>query len=490
MAENVCPLKSSVEECELFLLRQAVDKASDDVKRKMTNDPSVRKMIQIVENFLRQKDLVCYGGTAINALLRKDRQFYNYDVDIPDYDFFSPDAMNDCIALADIFATKGYENIEAKSGVHKGTYKVFVNFIPIADVTNLNTQLFLNLQRDAVVRDGIKYCPANFLRMSMYLELSRPQGDLSRWEKVAKRLMLLNTEYPLISENCANEVLQRKGDVNRGHEEAMAKVFHLLRDLFVKEGCVFFGSYAISLYSQYMPKERRYKVREIPDFDVLAQNPAELAEKVRQVVSAFFASSSSSSSSSFVNIVHRGGVDDLLTTHFALEWNIVGGDKIIIATIYETMACHSYNELKLQKNSTIRIASIDTILSFYLLFIYLDKDYYDANRLICIAQFLFELQIQNKLKQKGLLRRFTTTCFGEQLQLTDIRKEKLALYQKLAAEKDSLEYRQHFLKYNPLDKSSPVVQRGKRTKRKVHRGKKRTKTKKSYIGKNKKKNGR
>jgi len=467
MLKSGCPSSSSVDECELFLLRQAVDKASTEVKFRITNDPAVRKMIQIVESFLRKKKLVCYGGTAINALLAKERQFYNYNVDIPDYDFFSPDAMNDCMELADIFATKGYENIDAKSGVHAGTYKVFVNFIPIADVTNLNQQLFTNLQRDAVIRDGIKYCPSNFLRMSMYLELSRPQGDLSRWEKVAKRLMLLNTEYPLISENCASEILQRKGGLSHGIGEAdMSTVFYMVRDLFIKEECVFFGSYAISLYSQYMPKERRYAVREIPDFDVLSKNPSVLAEKVRAMVATFF----KDKKTSFVNIIVRDGIDDLLKPHYALEWNIVGGEKLIIATVYETMACHSYNEIVMKSLSTkIRIASIDTILSFYLLFIYLDKHYYDSNRLICIAQFLFELQVHNKLQQKGLLHRFTTTCYGDQMQLTDIRKEKLALYQRLGNDKESLEYRQNFMKYSPHQNAETGMKIKRKRRKHIHK---------------------
>ncbi len=41
--------------------------------------------------------------------------------------------------------------------------------------------------------NGIRYAPPNFLRMNMYLELSRPAGDVSRWEKVFKRRV--TTEY-------------------------------------------------------------------------------------------------------------------------------------------------------------------------------------------------------------------------------------------------------------------------------------------------------
>ena len=53
------------------------------------------------------------------------------------------------------------------------------------------------------------YSPPNFLRMLMYLELSRPAGNVSRWEKVLKRLTLLNKNYPLVGKNCSSENIQR-----------------------------------------------------------------------------------------------------------------------------------------------------------------------------------------------------------------------------------------------------------------------------------------
>ena len=62
--------------------------------------------------------------------------------------------------------------------------------------------LFKAISRDAVIKKGIRYAPPDFLRMAMYLELSRPDGDVSRWEKVQKRLTLLNTHYPLKGYDC------------------------------------------------------------------------------------------------------------------------------------------------------------------------------------------------------------------------------------------------------------------------------------------------
>ena len=77
--------------------------------------------------------------------------------------------------------------------LHYGTFKVYVNFIPIADVTYLQKEIFNNLKKEAIVISGIYYCPPNFLRMNMYLELSRPMGDTSRWEKNIKKINIIKS---------------------------------------------------------------------------------------------------------------------------------------------------------------------------------------------------------------------------------------------------------------------------------------------------------
>ena len=92
-------------------------------------------MIVMVEEFLRETKCICYGGTAINNILPEEAQFYDRDVEIPDYDFFSETPLAHAKELADRFHAKGYSDVEAKAGVHFGTYKVFVNFISMADIT-------------------------------------------------------------------------------------------------------------------------------------------------------------------------------------------------------------------------------------------------------------------------------------------------------------------------------------------------------------------
>lgn len=625
--------KMSFEEKELEILREAVDLVEKRKGAAVIQDPKVQDIISIVEKFIADKKLVCYGGTAINNILPEDAQFYNKDIELPDYDFYSDKALDHAKELADIYYKAGYEDVEAKSGVHHGTYKVFVNFTGIADITQMEPALFKAISRDSIIKKGIRYAPPDFLRMAMYLELSRPDGDVSRWEKVQKRLTLLNTHYPLKGYDCDKIEYQRgfegATDVNTGeisisrtkgatarrsrsrtptrtrartikrgggsgsgigsvggadsakarkreairevvkkyktleaymkhlyhgvrsHEEtigdfkytveqdklthryrliatyerlfgdddeyvlysmkardldadatptkttrtptpsrtrerqeksspneysvarshvsytthrekelAETDIYNIVRGVFIKNRAVFFGGYANILYSRYMPKHQRRIVQKIPDFDILSENPRELCEEVvRELTAHKYAG---------VKYTKHAGVGEVISEHY----DIRVGDEVI-AFLYKPLACHSYNTIRINgdgrdgRGESIRIATIDTMLSFYLAFIYADRVYYDINRILCMSQFLFDVQQHNRLKQTGLLRRFSINCYGKQPTLESMRFEKTAKYEELKGKRDSREFEEWFLRYVPYEHSSSGA--AKKTRKKARK---------------------
>ena len=155
MKKQICDKTMKFEDCELAILRSAVDKADERRGRKEANSPEIKRIIGIVENFIRQKQLICYGGTAINNILPKQDQFYNTDVEIPDYDFYSSNALTNAKELVDTYIKEGFVEVEAKSGQHYGTFKVFVNFIPVADITMMPKELFNAIKKEAIKISGI-----------------------------------------------------------------------------------------------------------------------------------------------------------------------------------------------------------------------------------------------------------------------------------------------------------------------------------------------
>ena len=94
--------------------------------------------------------------------------------------------------LADRLDHEKVTRVEVRPGVHLGTFKVFANYTGVADITQLEPEIFDKLWKESIEKEGIHYVSPDFLRMSVYLELSRPRGDVSRWKKVYSRLLLLN----------------------------------------------------------------------------------------------------------------------------------------------------------------------------------------------------------------------------------------------------------------------------------------------------------
>jgi hypothetical protein len=452
--KNVCK-DLSFAECELTILRMAVDKAEEKMGRRVVNSDDVQKIIDIVEEFIKRKKMVCYGGTAINNILPEEDKFYDKAVEVPDYDFFSQNALSDAKELADIYYKKGFLDVEAKSGVHFGTYKVFVNYMAVADITYLPKEIYGVIKKDSISVGGMSYAPPNFLRMSMYLELSRPAGDISRWEKVLKRLTLLNKNYPITDLNCNNVDFQRKME-NRDNED---KIYETVKNTLINQGVVFFGGFANVLYSQYMPKKLRKKLENVADFDVLSNNPETTAEVIKERLS--------DNGITNVKIIKQDAVGEIVPEHYEIK---VGNDSILF--IYKPIGCHSYNVL-MMNGKKIKVGTIDTMLSFYLAFLYANKPYYNQfiDRILCMSKFLFDVQQKNRLSQKGLLKRFSITCYGHQESVEEIKAEKAEKYKEFKQSNNKKMFEKWFLNYKPDDiktkKEEKNVKKSKTKKRKT-----------------------
>ena len=456
-----CDKNMTFEECELAVLRSAVDKMTKKTGKSKINNPEIKEIIKIVEDFLKTSKRICYGGTAINNILPLSDQFYDKDVELPDYDFFSPQPLKDAKKLADIYHKKGFTEVEAKSGMHPGTFKVYVNFIPIADITYLVPELYKKLHKKSLLFANIYYCPPNYLRMSMYLELSRPNGDVSRWEKVLKRLTLLNKHYPLRGKNCRVEDIQRlfqygtkNSLISKGGgknlrvpdnyseeeedylEDIEERIFYTVRDTLAGQGCVFFGAFANRMYLRNLRHLHNKSIPKVPDFDVLSDDPETCAKILKERLH--------DEGMKQVKVIKHSSVGEILPEHFEVKVN-----NETIAFVYKTVACHSYNVISIKKRK-IRVATIDTMLSLYLAFIYINNPYYDVDRILCMSQFLFDVQQKNRLRQKGILRRFSINCYGEQKSIEDVRGEKSGKYKELKGRKCK-EHEKWFLKYRPYE---------------------------------------
>ena len=184
-------------------------------------------------------------------------------------------------------------------------------------------------------------------------------------------------------------------------------------------------------------------VSAIPDFDIIAEDPDKCALIVKERLSA--------EDFKHVKLIKHAAIGEIIPRHIEVK---VG--KHSMAYIYEPVACHSYNKIEVD-GKQVNIATIDTILAFYLSFLYANLPHYDKNRLVCIAMFLFQIEEHNRLEQRGILKRFSLNCYGKQLTLEDIRSKKAAKYKELHNKQKSREYQMWFLKYLPGENKDKKV---------------------------------
>ena len=123
----------------------------------------------------------------------------------------------------------------------------------------------------------------------------------------------------------------------------------------------------------------------------------------------------------------------------------------------------------------IKIATIDTMLSFYLAFLYSNRPYYDTERILCMSQFLFTVQQKNRLQQKGLLKRFSINCYGHQETLDAIREHKSKKFEELKTKRNSQEFESWFLNYKPGEKKETTDNKTRKKTRKNKTKKKKQK---------------
>jgi hypothetical protein len=192
-----------------------------------------------------------------------------------------------------------------------------------------------------------------------------------------------------------------------------------------------------------MDKKRRSIINKIPDFDVLSEDPNRCALIIQERLQE--------QGFENVEIIEHESIDDVIPKHIQI---IVG--KETIAFVFEPVACHNYNTIQIG-NQEINVATIDTMLSFYLAFIYANKPYFEKDRILCMAQFLFEVEQKNRLEQKGLLKRFSIKCYGQQATLESMRAEKAEKFKELAHKKDGAEWNEWFFKYAPGSKLNEKV---------------------------------
>jgi len=360
-------------------------------------NPELRRALNVVEAFLRKKRRICYGGMAINAHLPVSLKFYDFSKTLPDYDFFTPEPEKDIELLQAMLQDADFKDIEPKLGIHKGTMKLFVNYVGVADITFMPFWMYTILHKRSIQDDGIYYADADFLRMNMYLELSRPRGEVERWDKVYKRLLLLNMAKSTHSHSCKKRASPKY------------KIGKALHELFihyiVQNHLIFAGAELKRIYSNQKTNKAGYILHSQSPVLAYATVPEYHLPIVRQLIHE-------KDPSAKLHIIHWPSSFE----EFPEMWGIQKNGQLVFVLIQEE-TCNSYTTVQLPENKgTLNIASLDTAITlFYMLTFLRGMEGIVPNSIHCFADSLVDISRQTRDKGiKSVYPLFVTQCHGHQ----------------------------------------------------------------------------
>ena len=407
------------------ILAAAAKEAERKIDFAKAHNEDILLAIDIVEKFLRKKHRICYGGQAMNMHLPKAHKFYDPETSLPDYDFLTPDGKGDITLLLRMLHAEGFTEVSDRQGMHEGTTKIYVNFIAVADVTEINPVFYNIISKRSVDSDGITYMDADTLRMMMYLELSRPMGEVSRWEKVFERLLLLNAyAKPRLCRRTRQKTLSYTN-----YKGVPAKLRQKILNFAIEELRVLAGADVLDFYKYRLrhPIHITWLFKARGPVILYSRDPEEDIKKLHSRTTGALTFKKYTAEAEFFPLVYIGYT----------------GSAPAIAIIQET-ACHAYNTISLKDGRNIRIASLDTLITLYLSFLFRSslQDLF-LKPIGCMVEQMIQLQNLYRTRSDSPFPFISIECSGHQKTFASLLREKIARIKTLKARKANQAQSQH-----------------------------------------------
>jgi hypothetical protein len=387
----------------------AVEKAQERIDYESAHNEEILKALDVIASFIRRRKRVCYGGTAMNAILPDSMKFYDPEHDLPDYDFYTPDAASDVAEIVADLKAAGFKDVHHKVGIHEGTKKILVDFMPVADISSIDKNLFNILYKRSILKDGIHYTDPDILRMMMYLELSRPRGMVSRWKKVFERLELVNRAFPI--KGC--------GGGNPRLHPLSPPVHNAIIDFVIEHQRILCSGPLKHMYTKGI---HGGSVK----FDVHRTGPPVVFVSPDPRADAVALKRRLEGSKDVRLFLHRARGDIV-----PLRAEIQVGNRPVCLIVHE-VACHSANAVPTSDKRHIQIASPELIITLYLSLAIFTQHSADVlgHRILCHVKDMIDTAHKNHKAGRSSFPPFALTCKGHQTRFASLLREKIKRVQK------------------------------------------------------------
>jgi len=393
---------------EIKLMLDNMNNILKEIKKKVntTLEPTVseiNKIADVVLKYVKNNKLIIYGGTSLDMALKykKDSGLYD-EYDMPDIDFYADEPLKHMKALCDIlYKEYGYKEVQAKEAGHPGTYKIFVNFKDISDITYVPINIYKTIPFIDI--DGYRVVHPTFALIDYYRMLSDPLISSVRWEKAVKRILLIQKYWTLHKISKELYFSQTKyPDIRK----------YIFKDAHDKPSLLIVGYEA---YNQMILYSRDEKIKPInvPYLEIMSTNYVEDAQYILQTI--------------------RGKIEDQnkleiveyfpFFQFYGYNIKVLYDGNILLHMFDHNNLCMPYVETK-TTHGILRIASYDMQIKYNLIMHFRKKvenrkskikndDYYAmASQLIELKKYYFRKNKQKNILSNTLFKSFVIDCVG------------------------------------------------------------------------------
>lgn len=373
--------------------KKAVDELVENYEKK-SNKEIIRKtneLFNIVSEFISNKQLILYGGFALNLMLPKNKKIYD-DSNMNDFDCFSSNAKNDAKELANLLAKNNFKYIEVKPGIHPGTWKVFVEFISVCDITQMPKDQFdkifkLAMHENSIIPRKTEFmvAPISFLKRELCLELCQPATSAYRWSKLLER-------YNKFVDSLPDKTKER---VKNLYDNANSQLNPLLAEMVrhcKREDNIFVGNMGINLIADSSTSEFTIYSEDDPFIEVISLKPRDTIKHAKSVF--------------------KKGLKIIKENPFTMR--LVWGGYSVLRVYDGSSGCYSFCD-----RDNFRVGTTFTIL-YFLYGNLMDK------QMVYHDDILFKIQNMRKSMKKLKCSDscfMTTNCYGQVHGLRQIRKD-------------------------------------------------------------------
>lgn len=378
------------------------------------------KIYRIAHNFIIEKELLVFGGYALNSILPQEDRFYD-EYELPDFDLLSTDPEQDVKELSSEYQKQGYKYIEVRDAMLPRIYTLFVEFMPIADFRFIPKSLFSKLtyisNKEKVLFTNnnpdlkIKIVPLDFMRRDVHHEISEPHGQVSRWRKVYERFLLIHKAYPY---HYDAQCITKNGGLIKSytqlsHKQALDFLLKYINDRgYPHVGTS--GLYNVLKMLSYKLKPYAYIDESVGAIEILSDMALETAQTLQNSLKTKFPTQTFTLKSYGVRSIYL---------HDVPFHTIFINKRHALVTIHQTKSCHSIIKIE-----NVKIGNIDTQLNYLYNYILNSVSPEVDEKRKCMINMLYNIVYDPKYSRKLVSTRFNLDCYGYQPSLDSAKRIK------------------------------------------------------------------